>query len=97
MTPFMTTVRPVRDDVALDAVRHIDGSARLQTVTEQTAPTLAAILTRLQQEIGLPVLLNTSLNGPGEPIVSSAADAIGFFRTRPIDAMLIGDLLLSRA
>jgi len=97
MTPFMTTVRPVRDDAALDAVRHIDGSARLQTVTEQSAPTLAAILTRLQQDLGLPVLLNTSLNGPGEPIVSSAADAVGFFRTRPIDAMLIGDLLLSRS
>jgi carbamoyltransferase len=96
LTPFMTTTRPVRDDVRLDAIRHVDGSARLQTVTPASAPALAAVLTRLQSEAGLPVALNTSLNGPGEPIVASAADAVAFFRTRPIDAMLIGDLLLSR-
>ena len=92
MTPFMTTTRPIREDVQLDAVRHVDGSARVQTVTSSSSPVLADIL----QRCDLPVVLNTSLNGPGEPIVSSAADALAFFRTRPVDAMLIEDLLLTR-
>jgi carbamoyltransferase len=96
LTPFMTTTRMVRPDVTLDAIRHVDGSARLQTVTPDSAPALSAILTALLDTTGLPVVLNTSLNGPGEPIVASAADAIAFFRTRPVDAMLIEDLLLTR-
>ena len=96
MTPFMTTTRPVRPEAELGAVRHVDGSARLQTVTPEGSPRLAAVLEALDETAGLPVVLNTSLNGPGEPIVSSAADAIRFLAARPIDAMLIEDLLIQR-
>ena len=92
MTPFMTTTCPVRDPARLAAVTHVDGSARVQTVTDTSAPFLAAVLRKL----AIPVALNTSLNGPGEPIVASAVDALGFFCAHPVDTMVIGDLVLER-
>ena len=98
MTPFMTTVCPVRADArqGLRAVTHIDGTARVQTVTSESAPFLASVLAEVGKRAGAPVVLNTSLNGPGEPIVASATDALAFFTAHPADAMLIGDLLLQR-
>jgi carbamoyltransferase len=98
LTPFMTTVCRVRDDARprLAAVTHVDGSARVQTVTATSAPFLDGVLAAVGKGSELPVVLNTSLNGPGEPIVASATDALGFFVSYPVDAMLIGDLLLVR-
>jgi carbamoyltransferase len=98
MTPFMTTVRGIRPgrEGALGAVRHVDGSARLQTVTEGSAPTLHRVLQEVERHTGVPAVLNTSLNGPGEPIVAGAADALGFFLAHPVDALLLGDLLFER-
>jgi carbamoyltransferase len=98
MTPFMTTVcgiRPGREG-ALQAVRHVDGSARLQTVTEASSPALFHVLRAVERHTGTPAVLNTSLNGPGEPIVAGAGDALGFFLAHPVDAMLVGDLLFER-
>ncbi len=99
MTAFMTTVCPVKHEARerLAAVAHVDGTARLQTVTRTSAPFLADVLAEVEKMTETPVVLNTSLNGPGEPIVGSANDALGFFVARPVDAMLIGDVLLERA
>jgi carbamoyltransferase len=99
MTPFMTTVCRVRPDGAarLHATTHVDGTARVQTVTESTSPDLSAILTEVGKRTGAPIVLNTSMNGPGEPIAASAADAIAFFLAHPIDAMVVGDLLFEKA
>jgi carbamoyltransferase len=98
MTPFMTTVCPVlagaRDELA--AVTHVDGTARVQTVNERSAPFLARVLGGVGERVGTPVVLNTSLNGAGEPIVASANDALAFFAAHRVDAMLIGDLVLTR-
>ena len=98
MTPFMTTVCRVHDDAreALRATTHVDGTARVQTVTAQSAPFLDAVLAEVGKRTEAAVVLNTSLNGPGEPIVGSATDALAFFTAHPADAMLIGDLLLRR-
>jgi carbamoyltransferase len=98
MTPFMTTVCNVRDEARdrLEAVTHVDGTARVQTVTPESAPFLARILLEVEGRAGTPVVLNTSLNGPGEPIVASATDALAFFTAHPVDAMLIDDLLFER-
>jgi carbamoyltransferase len=74
----------------------VDGSARLQTVTEASAPTLHRVLQEVGRHTGVPAVLNTSLNGPGEPIVAGAADALGFFLAHPVDALLLGDLLFER-
>ena len=98
LTPFMTTVvrvRPERRD-ELGAITHVDGTARVQTVTAASAPDLHAVLCHLGAAGALPVCLNTSLNGNGEPIVGSEADALAFMLSHPVDAMVIGDLLVQR-
>lgn len=96
MTPFMTTVCKVKDQERLAAVTHVDGTARVQTVTKASAPFLDAVLEEVGRRTNVPIVLNTSLNGPGEPIVGSATDALAFFTAHPADAMLIGDLLFER-
>jgi len=98
MTPFMTTVCPVAEPYRdrLAAVRHVDDSARVQLVTEGSAPELAAVLTALDRTIGMPIALNTSLNGAGEPIVANEIDALGFLMSHPIDALVVGDLVITR-
>ena len=85
LTPFMTTVRRVR--MPLPAITHIDGSARVQTVTDGP---LRPVLDQV------PLLLNTSLNAAGDPIVTREADALSFFLSRPVDALILGDLLVTR-
>ncbi|HLK88875.1 MAG TPA: carbamoyltransferase N-terminal domain-containing protein [Polyangia bacterium] len=98
MTPFMTTVARVAPAraAALPAVIHVDGTARVQTVTADGAPDLSTILEAVGRETGDPIVLNTSLNGAGEPIVAGPVDALAFFLQHPVDAMLIGDALLER-
>jgi carbamoyltransferase len=96
MTPFMTTLRRVRPGSRLAAVTHVDGTARLQTVTETGAPELCAILRELEDLTGTPVALNTSLNGAREPIAASAADVVAFFASHGVDALLAGDILIER-
>ncbi|TMQ22243.1 MAG: hypothetical protein E6J90_12755 [Deltaproteobacteria bacterium] len=94
----MTTVCPVapahRDRLA--AVRHVDDTARVQTVTSTSAPELAAVLAALDHTIGMPIALNTSFNGAGEPIIGNGIDAVGFLLSHPIDALVVGDLVITR-
>jgi carbamoyltransferase len=99
LTPFMTTVCPIRAAHAdrLAAVRHVDGSARVQTVTPEAAPALAGVLAALERTIGLPIALNTSLNGAGEPIIADGTDALGFLMSHPIDALVAGELVITRS
>jgi carbamoyltransferase len=80
----------------LPAITHVDGSARLQTVDAERSPTLHAILRAFDAETGCPVLVNTSFNVRGEPIVSSAADAYECFLHTDIDWLLLEDALLER-
>ena len=88
MTPYMTSVRPVRSPQSWPAVTHVDGSARLQTLASGGL---------LYEALGqIPVLLNTSLNAGGEPICGSATDAISFLLKHPADALLVGDLEITR-
>ncbi len=87
MTPFMTTIRAVRAPERHPAVTHVDGTARVQTVTEASAPLLAAIL-----RAGAPVVLNTSLNDAGDPICASAEDCLAFVVSSSIDALYLEDL-----
>ena len=98
MTPFMTTTAQVVESRAgdLGAVVHVDGSARVQTVTRAASPDFHDLLDELDGRLGAPIALNTSLNGNGEPIVASEADAIGFFMSHPVDAMLLEDVLFTR-
>ncbi|MER5650396.1 carbamoyltransferase C-terminal domain-containing protein [Streptosporangium sp. NPDC002524] len=97
---FMTLVSSVRPRFrsTLAAVTHVDGTARVQTVSRETNPFLHALLRDFGARTGVPVLLNTSLNNHREPIVMTAEDAIAFLLTSGIDCLLLGaDTIVRRA
>ncbi|MBW8743495.1 MAG: carbamoyl transferase [Sphingomonas sp.] len=98
MTPFMTTTARVVERQAGDigAVRHVDGTARVQTVTAQASSDFCGLLERMERNGAPPIVLNTSLNGAGEPIIGDEADALGFFMSHPVDFMVLGDILLEK-
>lgn len=95
--PFMTFAAGVRDSARrlIPAARHVDGSARVQTVTEGDDPFLHALLKAHEAATGVPVLLNTSFNFGGEPIVETPLEAIAsFLRTDGVACLLVGDYCL---
>ena len=96
--PFMLFVYDVAPgaEATIPAVRHIDGTARVQTVDEAQHPLLHALLTEFDALTGVPVLVNTSFNTRGEPIVCTPRDALECFWTSPLDALVIGSFLLEK-
>jgi carbamoyltransferase len=82
----------VRSDIP--AVTHVDYSARIQTVHKETNPRYHALLSAFKDRTGCPVLVNTSFNIRGEPIVCTPRDAFKCFMGTDIDVLAIGDLLL---
>ncbi|MCA9136590.1 MAG: carbamoyltransferase [Planctomycetales bacterium] len=92
-SPYMLLVCQTKGD-ALPAVTHVDGSARVQTVDDQANPRFAALLNEFHRQTGCPVLINTSFNVRGEPIVGSPADAYRCFMKTRMDALVIEDCLL---
>jgi carbamoyltransferase len=97
-SPFMLFVFDVPGDKAerIPAVRHVDGTARIQTVNRAQHPLYHDLLRAFQRRTGVPVLVNTSLNTRGLPIVCTPRDAIECFCTSPIDALVIGPWLLEK-
>jgi carbamoyltransferase len=95
---FMEQVYPVQPEKRsqIPAVVHRDGTGRLQTVTEADNPRYHALIERFAAKTGVPVILNTSFNINGEPIVTSPEDALRTFVTSGIDALAIGDCLLEK-
>jgi carbamoyltransferase len=95
---FMLLVAPVRDTARdrIPAVTHVDGSARLQTVHRDTSPLYHALIERFGQATGTPVLLNTSFNLRGEPIVNTPAEALGTFRRSGMDALVMGNTIVCK-
>jgi len=95
-SPFMLETCQVVSPLDLPAITHVDGSARVQTVDPQASPRFAALLERFERRTGCPVLLNTSFNLRGEPIVCTPADAILCFVRSQIDVLVVEDFLLDR-
>jgi carbamoyltransferase len=97
-SPYMLFVYCVRSDKAnkIPAVRHVDGTARIQTVNEEQHPRYHALLKEFKKLTGVPVLVNTSFNTRGEPIVCTPRDAIECFWTSPFDALVINSFLLEK-
>ncbi|GMV98238.1 MAG: carbamoyltransferase [Phycisphaerae bacterium] len=95
--PFMLLTPLVRAEARaiLPAVTHQDGTARVQTVTEEVHPLFYRLIRRFGQRTGVPVLLNTSFNVRGEPIVCTPEDAYNTFVNTGIDALVIGPYLLA--
>jgi carbamoyltransferase len=84
---------PGKVDV-LPAITHVDGTARVQTVTEQQNPRYYRLIQALGELTGVPVVLNTSFNIRGEPIVNTVQDALKCFFTTDLDALFVGDFLV---
>jgi carbamoyltransferase len=95
-SPFMLEAVAVRPGAGLAAVTHVDGSARVQTVDRGDDGRFHALLTRFGELTGVPVLLNTSFNERGEPIVCGEMDALACFVRAGMDVLVVGDLVLHR-
>jgi carbamoyltransferase len=95
-SPFMLFVYQVRSEQAdrVPAIRHADGTARVQTVNAARAPIFHRLIGRFRERTGLPVVVNTSFNTRSHPIVCTPQDALECFYTSPIDALAIGSYLL---
>jgi len=78
----------------IPAVTHVDYSARIQTVDEDRNPSLARLLKTFFRRTGCPVLVNTSFNVRGEPIVCTPEDAYRCFLGTEMDALVMGDVVL---
>jgi carbamoyltransferase len=97
-SPYMLFVHDVRPQWRdrIPAVVHVDGTARIQTVEADRQPRLAAMLTEFERRTGLPVLVNTSLNTAGRPMVDTPTDALELFGSTPVDLLAIGPFVLRR-
>lgn len=96
VSPFMTFTYQVKADKAarIPAVRHVDGTARVQTINRRQNARYYDLLQAFRRLTGVPVLVNTSFNTRGEPIVCTPRDAVECFWTSPLDALVIGSFLL---
>jgi carbamoyltransferase len=97
-SPFMLFVYNVKEDKAekIPAVRHVDNTARIQTINRNQHALYYDLLSAFKKRTGVPVLINTSFNTRGEPIVCTPRDAIECFWTSPFDALVINSFLLEK-
>jgi carbamoyltransferase len=99
VSPYMLFIYDVLEDKAdkIPTVRHVDGTARIQTINRQQNPAYYDLIKAFQKRTGVPILVNTSLNTLGEPIVCSPRDVLECFWTAPIDALVMGPYLITKA
>ncbi len=98
-SPYMLFVHDVRPEWRdrIPTVVHVDGTARIQTVDDAGTPRIAALLRAFEARTGLPVLVNTSLNTAGRPMVDDPRDALELFGSAPVAALVLGPHLVRRA
>ncbi|SHM36530.1 carbamoyltransferase family protein [Bradyrhizobium lablabi] len=97
-SPFMLIAKPVRPEWRdkIPAIVHVDGTARVQTVREATNPMLYRLLKEFEALTGVPVLINTSFNIKGEPIVETPEDAVACFLNTGIDNLVLHDTVVTK-
>lgn len=97
-SPFMLLVAPVKESKkeVIPAVTHVDGTARVQTVSRLQNPIYYELIKEFEKLTGVPVLLNTSFNIKGEPIVFTPIDAIKCFLKTDIDYLVLGSYILQK-
>jgi len=93
-SPYMLLTARVKQPERLPAITHVDGTARVQTVNREQNSLFYDLLQRFEVETGCPVLLNTSFNVRGEPIVDTPHDAYRCFRSTQIDVLVLGPFWL---
>jgi len=95
-SPYMLLVCQVRPERKIPAVTHVDGSARLQTVTRDSHAEFYDLLRAFDERTGCPVLINTSFNVRGEPIVCTPEDAYLCFMRTHMDVLVLGNQILHK-
>lgn len=95
-SPFMLLVADVHPDkrATVPAITHIDGSARVQTINKDQEPKVYDLVKHFEARTGVPVLLNTSFNRRGEPIVETPENALEAFVNMNLDALVMGNKVL---
>ena len=101
-SPYMLLVTQVRKEIQngktpLPSITHVDGSARIQTINKEQDPFYYGLLSRFKEKTGCSVLINTSMNVRGEPIVNTPEDAYRCFMRTNMDAIVIGPYLLKKS
>lgn len=98
VSPFMTLASRVKEDkkAQVPAITHVDGTARVQTVSKKTNPRFWKLIKEFEQLTGVPMVINTSLNLKGDPIVCTPDDAISCFKRCNMDYMVIGDYVAEK-
>ena len=98
-TPFMTSTFAVRPDArdVIPAVTHVDGTARVQTVRAAESPLYYRLISEVGKRTGVPVVLNTSFNIKGQPIVENPNQAISTFFGSGLDLLVAGPLVVRKA
>jgi len=96
--PFMIKVYPIRPEKRprVPAVTHVDGTGRLQTVSQRANPRYWKLIRAFEAETGVPMILNTSFN-ENEPIVNTPGEALDCFLRTRMDRLVMGDIVVSRA
>ncbi len=97
-SPYMDKTLRLRDSMQqrVAAVCHVDGTGRLQTVKQQWNPRFYCLINHFYQQTRIPLLLNTSFNVMGKPLVHSLDDAISVFLTTGLDALVVNDYLICK-
>jgi carbamoyltransferase len=98
-SPYMLFTHRVREDWLdrIPAVVHVDGTARIQTVDRAESPLMHRCISAFEQRTGLPVVVNTSLNTAGRPMVDDPRDALECLGSAPVDVLAIGPFLVRRS
>ena len=96
-SPFMLETCGVKSSMDLPAITHVDGSARPQTVDRRDSPRFAGLVDAFYRRTGCALVLNTSFNVRGEPIVCSPADALRCFIKSNLDVLVVEDFIVEQA
>lgn len=96
-SPFMLETCQVKPDLNLPSITHVDNSARVQTVNQSLSPLYSKLIQEFDTLTGCPLVLNTSFNVRGQPIVNTPEDALICFLKSGIDSLVIGDFIIDKS
>jgi len=95
-SPYMLLVAPVKKPDKIPAVTHVDGTGRLQTVSKDANPLYYQLITEVYKITQVPVLVNTSMNVKGEPIVNTPENAYNMLTKTDMDYLVMGSFMVTR-
>lgn len=94
-SPYMLLVAKVKKPDIMPAVTHVDGTGRLQTVSKMANPLYYGLINEFYNKTGVPILINTSMNVRGEPIVNTPKQAFGMLLKTDMDYLILGNYIIS--